>query len=156
MPPKRKNRNPKARLHELAADPSKLALPERNFIVAFCAFDSHLQVYRALFSDLKAFSPAMEYIDEIEEGLEEGILWTLAYVNGEMEYGELESNLRVDTAETLQNKLDLGPRSFNEISRGKSKAFENVIDDVEALSDRLCEQLRDKGYELYHVLIGAA
>lgn len=156
MPPKRKNGNPKARLHDLAADPSKLSLQERKFVVALDAFNHELQAYRSLFADLKTFSPLLDSMDEIENGLEEGMFWTLDYVDGKIEYRDLVSNLREDTAETLQNNLDLSPSLFRKFPDGASKLIEKDREDIETMCERLWEQLRVKGYDLYHVLIGAA
>ena len=146
----------KITIRQLAADPDKLAIQERSYIVAMSQFHEVLEHHRELLSDLKTFSPLLDYIKEIEAGLDEGMGWILDYLDEKIEYLELVENLEEYTADALQDNLLELPILFRVIPQDSLEYVENILDDIENLNERLCKEIQDKGFELYHVLIGAA
>jgi hypothetical protein len=143
------------RLQVLAADPEQLSLEVRSFVVAFATFNEELKPYRNLLSGLKTFSPLIDGFDEIDSELSEGRDWLMDYMDEKMDYMTLTENLK-ETAQGLEAILDGPPVLFREIPQDTPTSMQETLDDVETLGERIWETVREKGYDLFHVLIGAA
>lgn len=146
---------PRVRIRKLAADPESIRIYERKYIVAISKFVDQLDDYRELLSGLKIFTPFIDDLDQIEKGLEEGMTWLLDSLDKKLEYGQLLENLKDNVASELESLLDI-QQSLDLDRRFTPGIGEEVIGELELLTERYWESVRKKGYDLYHVLIGAA
>lgn len=152
---KHKRSDPMALIKSLAEDPSSLTLQVRIFVTAINTFQLQLKPYRELLLDLKVFSPLVDYINEIDEGLKEGILWIAACLDEKIDLTELVSNLKNDTAQGFEANLNAVLAQCRYASGDTPIIVQEICDDVDSLCERTREDIRNKGFKLHSILIGA-
>lgn len=146
----------KALIQKLAENPGTLTLQVRILVTAMNKFQLQLKSYRELLRDLKVFSPLEDYVDEIDNGLIEGVFWILDCVDDKISLTELMSNLKNDTAQGLETNLNMDLTQCCSTAGETSIIVQDIYNDVDSLCERVREEIRVKGFELYSVLIGAA
>lgn len=152
--PKRRQLSPVDRIHELASNSvSPLSLDQRNYVVGMSRFYIELAAHYRLLKNIKVFHPFIESIDQIDQTLEECLVWILDYVDDKLEFVDLPHPV-VDFAQDLPECLDSAPVLFQSLPRDVPTALEYIFNDLEGLNERLWDRVRDAGYELHHVLIG--
>jgi hypothetical protein len=158
-PPKSKlphKLSPMARLEVFASDEAKLSPPVRSYIKGIYSFHLALKDYRSQVPALKCFNPVQEYIQEVENSLDEGILLLLDFMGGEADFKDLQWHLQYDTASGLEGHLDSAPVLFVRLPAGIPDSVQDVLDDLETLAEQITEKIRADGYKLHTILIGAA
>ena len=143
-----------ARIKKLAEKPENLHLIERYLVVALNNFFMEMERYRELLGDLTIFASFVNYLDQIENGLDEGMGWILDTHDGKLEYSQLLGNLVNNVAPELETLLD-SQLSVNSSPGATSKIVEEINADIQLLTERYWDDIRKKGYELHDVLIGS-
>lgn len=134
-----------------------LPIQVRHYIVAIRWFIKEIAAFRVLFEDGETFLPVREYLDSIESSLMEAIDWLEDYVDQcrDVDLGDLRFLLKEDTASALDDALGCLPTLFKSIPSRASNLLEGIMSDFESLNELLLEDIRAKGYQVYHVLIDA-
>lgn len=153
---KSNRRDPKELIQSLADDSRSLTLPVRDFVKAINRFHLQLELYRELLLDLNVFSPLADYVEEIESSLQEGIFWISDCLEMKISLVELLSNLENDTAQGFEASLDVPLAQCCATYDATTIVCQDNVNDIDALCERVRDDIRVKGYILHSVLIGAA
>jgi hypothetical protein len=126
----------------------------RGYAKALEVFDAHLSFHQKLISDLITFQPYQESITNLEAVVNEAREMIRRYLDDKIDEVKLDDLLSHDIAESLESVLDNRYR----IAHPKCIADDiaTYVYDTEDFTDRIFEDLSENGYNLYHVLIGAA
>jgi hypothetical protein len=133
-----------------------MSLPVERLVRPLAAFYQYVNEQQERFHRYKSFKPLMDYMERVLASLEEGIGWLQQHDEDELSYKELQESLTDDTAEGLQEALDSFPRLVRLIPKGTPEDIEGLLNDVQSFVEDVCEDISKRGYDLYHVLIGAA
>lgn len=143
------------RVFDLADQPEQISLELRSYVIAISWFKRELKLYEKLFGKGNSFAPVRDHLREVGNSLDEGIAWIEAYAQKKIDYAELQENLKDHTATGLEYVLDATPTLFRQWPARTSKQAISLADDLELLVEQIVEEIRRKGYQLYHVLIDA-
>lgn len=147
---------PMKQLENFAARPEGVPAVIAAYVRGILNLHESLDRYRTLFADLDTFVPLLAYLEDIEYTLDEGILWILAFSDGKLKFDDLSEKLKDHTAQDLEGALDRTPTLIPDGEWNAENIAERFVSDVESLTSRLHDEIKAKGYHLYHVLIGAS
>ena len=126
----------------------------RRYTVGIASLMDKMERHRCLFAELNTFLPLTNQLDDIQGILEEGAEWLLECIEKKIDWYTAMDNLRRYTASFLEETLDSSPILFRGTIPATTQAnVEDLFADVEQLGERLYEEIRLKGYDLYNVLI---
>lgn len=129
----------------------------QRYEVALDEFEQALDDFSTIYEELDSFKPMLEHIEDLRGIIENSHELLEDYDDDEADFDELEEELKHQTCESLQEVLDCPPNILRTVKITQNDPeIEKVLDDLGELVDRYYEEnIRDKGYSLYHTLIGA-
>jgi hypothetical protein len=156
--PMRRNKRSRylTKIAALASEADQLMPHMRGYVLAIQWFSLQTDQYRNLFRDLATFQSIVEYLDAVQETLHEAVEWIEKYGGDLEEFATLSDFLRDDAASGLESQLDAMQDFVPGGSPLSTDSTHKVMADVETLGERVHDDIRNKGYELHGVLIGAA
>lgn len=102
---------------------------------------------------LRAYS---DQLVELNDVVDRAVNYLDMYRNGDWKLADLEFELASDIGEALEDLLNSSPILVRRFPANMNTEMEGLIEDFQILAERLFEGIRQKGFDLYHILIGAA
>lgn len=126
---------------------------------ALDTFEDFLDDFSEMYEGRDSFKPMLDHLEGLRSIIESCHEILEDYDDDEADFNDLEDQLKEEIAESLEEELDNPPSVFpgETIAPLNDSSTEKLLDDLMAFADRYYEEnISKKGYELYHVLIGAA
>jgi len=134
----------------------KRPLQAQHWEDGLVAFETHISRHQALFEGEAIFANQREWHKELRSVLDDAHELIDQFLEDEMSFSELGEAMKDDIYESLEESLQSPPQLFRNPQPAFPKKCEPLLDGLEALVERLNNELQLVGGQLGDILICAS
>lgn len=139
---------------ELVAEADSLPVGVREQLKLMAAFDNENKRIRTFVGDLSCFRTVVVYLNDVDDVLKEACELIEDHARGVLDTAELYGEFGF-IARALESAIELvpggsRPSASRQAQPGPVEA--KLMEDVAALCERLCDDIRSRGFVLYEAM----